>query len=117
MRAILIAGALGLVAATAGAAETRCGWIENPTTHVWSLIDSKTDWKIMSSLDDDGPPGMDLIPDLTERDWQATGPAHGYACGCMQVDTDPAAERITRIYKVTQKPLKVCKADKTLLAP
>jgi hypothetical protein len=54
------------------AAETRCGWLQNPTPANWWLDDADGSWTIMSQGGGEGPPGMDLIPDISERDYVRT---------------------------------------------
>ncbi len=51
------------IAANAQAAETRCGWIENPTPANWWLEDAENTWTIMTQGDDckrGGRHGADL---------------------------------------------------------
>jgi hypothetical protein len=97
------------------AAETRCGWISNPTPRNWWLSDSQKSWTIMTQDPDrpDGAEGMELIPDLTEGEFVRTNGYHGYACVCMSVETD-GDERITKILSVKQLKLARCENDKAL---
>ncbi|MCJ8518352.1 hypothetical protein ABID21_001337 [Pseudorhizobium tarimense] len=98
------------------AAETRCGWIDNPTPRNWWLEDSQKSWTIMTQDPDrpEGPEGMELIPDLTEGEFiEINGPSYGYACVCMSVETD-GDERITSILSVDQLRLAQCRSDKAL---
>lgn len=98
------------------AAETRCGWIDNPTPRNWWLEDSQKSWTIITQDPDrpEGPEGMELIPDLTEGEFvEVNGPSYGYACACMSVETD-GDERITRILSVEQLRLAQCHNDKAL---
>ena len=63
MKRTAFAAALSLaLAVPAIAAETRCGWLENPTPANWWLDDAENTWTIMTQGADDEPQGMDLIP-------------------------------------------------------
>ena len=97
------------------AAETRCGWIDNPTPRNWWLQDRDRTWTIMTQDPDnpDGPEGMELIPDLSEGEFVQTNGYHGYGCACMSVETD-GAERITKIMSFRQLQLAQCRNDKAL---
>ncbi|OJF91990.1 DUF4087 domain-containing protein [Pararhizobium antarcticum] len=106
--------ALALSAAPALAAETRCGWLQNPTPGNWWLVDNKGMWIMRSQGDEDGPPGMDLIPDISERDYVATNGNYGYACACMSVETDSAEAKITEILSFRQLSLSQCENDAAL---
>lgn len=109
----------GLTALPAHAAETRCGWLENPTPANWWLTDRDASWTIMTQGSDAGAPdGMDLIPEFGPQEWVETsnpGSGYGYGCACMSVETDRANERITRIASVRKLPLAKCEADRALL--
>ena len=96
--------------------ELRCGWIVNPTPANWWLTDRDGQW-VIGTQGGDQAKGMDLIPDLTVRNWKATNGSYGYGCGCMKVDVDRKAGHITRIYSVRQKPLAACRTDKALPRP
>jgi hypothetical protein len=99
----------------AQAAENRCGWIQNPTPGNWWLIDAEGMWPIRSQGAEDEPEGMDLIPDISEREYVRTNGNYGYACACMNVETDD--ERILEILSFRQLKLSQCKNDKALGAP
>jgi hypothetical protein len=106
----LISSALPAVAV---AAENRCGWIENPTPRNWWLEDRDNTWTIMTQGSDEGAEGMDLIPDISERDYVATNGNYGYACACLKVETD-GKETITKILSFKQLKLAQCRNDKSL---
>lgn len=91
-------------------AERRCGWLENPATRSWSLNDADGGWTIMDNTGSPAAEGMDEIPDLTVGEYVRTYAAHGYACACMDVDTDDE-QTITRIHSVRQLPLSRCRSD------
>ncbi|MBY5400651.1 DUF4087 domain-containing protein [Rhizobium sp. WSM1274] len=113
--AVMIAALV--VAANARAAETRCGWIENPTPANWWLEDAENTWTIMTQGDDAGEvEGMELIPDISEHDYVRTNGTYGYACACVSVETD-GKDRITRILSFRQLKLAKCRADRALKFP
>lgn len=96
------------------AAENRCGWIQNPTPRNWWLEDREKTWTIMTQGPDfEEPEGMDLIPDISEKEFVKTNGYYGYACACMNVDTD-GDETITRIHSFKQLKLAQCRNDKSL---
>jgi len=94
----------------------RCGWIHNPTPANWWLVDRDGEWEIGSQGGYQAP-GIDNIPDLSERQWVKTNGYYGYGCGCMTVSVDPKSRRITRIYSVRQQSLAVCRGDRKLPKP
>jgi Protein of unknown function (DUF4087) len=105
-----------LTSALPALAETRCGWIVNPTPGNWWLSDADEDWIMMVQGGDGGAPGMELIPDLTLGDWVPVNGSYGYGCACMEVETD-GVDRILKITGVTQLALQKCIADPALTAP
>jgi hypothetical protein len=117
VKTIALTAALSLaLALPALAAETRCGWIQNPTPANWWLDDAQNTWTIMTQGSGDEPEGMDLIPDISEHDYVRTNGNYGYACACMNVETD-GKERITRILAFRQLTLAKCRNDKALKFP
>ena len=111
---------LDLLAAAAfalpAAAETRCGWVVNPTPANWWLTDSEGEW-ILSTQGGVEADGMELLPDFTTGDWVVTnGSSYGYGCACMGVTTNRAEGRITKITSVRQLKLAKCEADPALPA-
>jgi hypothetical protein len=112
--ALLLALATALsAAALPAAAETRCGWIVNPTPGNWWLTDADGDWILMTQ-GSEGVPGMDLIPDLTANgEWVEVNGSYGYGCGCMEMDTD-GLETVFEILSIRQLPLSRCKNDPAL---
>ena len=96
------------------AEETRCGWISNPTPRNWWLDDRDKTWTIMTQGPEDEPPeGMDLISDISEKEFVRTNGYYGYGCACLSVETD-GDERITKIFSFRQLPLSQCRNDKAL---
>jgi len=113
MRAAAPALALTLLlAALPAAAETRCGWIDNPTPGNWWLTDAAGEWTLAEQGGYQAG-GMDRIPDLSTGEWVATNGPHGYGCACMDAETD-GADRIVAIFAVRQLKLADCAADPAL---
>lgn len=111
----LLLALLGAAARAPAAAETRCGWIENPTPANFFLADADGTW-ILSSQGSPAPPGMDLVPDLTTHEFVVTNGSHGYACGCLDAMFDKD-KRATRIESIRQSPLATCRKDGRLPKP
>ena len=114
-RVLIWAIALVALAPSLAAAENRCGWIENPTPANWWLVDRDGRWTIMTQGGEETP-GMEHIGDISAGDYRATNGNYGYACGCMEVDTDGQGA-ITRIYSFRQLAIAKCENDPALSAP
>jgi len=93
-----------------------CGWMQNPTPGNWWIVDSKGEWTIGMQGGAQAK-GMELIPDLSEKQWVKTNGYYGYGCGCMSATLDQKTKSVTRIYSFKQKPLATCRADKKLPKP
>ena len=117
MKRLLVCALLALAATSADAAETRCGWLKNPTPANWWLDDSKGTWTITTQGLGYEPDGIENIPDVSEGDFVHTNGNYGYACACMTVDTDAAEGRILAIHAFRQLPISQCKNDPALSAP
>ena len=98
------------------AAERRCGWVENPTPANWWLRDREAEWTL-STMAGYQAPGFDSLPTMDTAGWVKTNGSYGYGCGCMVVETNRAAARITRLVSATPVPLARCRADHTLPKP
>lgn len=109
--------ALATLSTAAHAAESRCGWLQNPTPGNWWLDDADGTWTMMSQGGGSEPDGMDRIPDISEGDYVRTNGNYGYACACMKVDTDEDEGRIVAIYSFRQLPISQCANDEALSAP
>lgn len=99
----------------AAMAETRCGWLENPTPANWWLIDKDDTW-IISAQGGFQSDGMDLIGDISAGDYVTTNGNYGYACACMDVMTDAQNSRITMIHSFRQLKMSKCTNDNSLPA-
>jgi hypothetical protein len=98
-------------------AENRCGWLQNPTPGNWWLDDADASWTMMTQGGGYEPEGMDIIPDISEGDYVRTNGNYGYACACMEVETDADEERITRILSFRQLSISKCENDNNLDDP
>lgn len=115
--AILLSGAvLFLAPASFAAAETRCGWLENPTPGNWWLIDRDNTWTIMAQGGYEAE-GMDMIGDISAGDYVRENGDYGYACACMDVMTDAGNSRISMIHSFKQLRISKCLNDKALPPP
>lgn len=119
---VLVAVCLLALTAPALAAETRCGWLWNPTPGNLWLLDKDATWTISSQGDAEGAgaKGVENAPEFDPSQFVETnnpGSGYGYGCACMSVTTDAATERITQIFSGETKPLATCEADKSLPRP
>jgi len=116
MRRIVLALAFTQAFAGSALAETRCGYVVNPTPGNYWLTDGQGDW-IMTTQGDDRDPGMDAVPDISEHDYVKTNGNYGYACGCIGGDFDAKTMQVVKIETFKQKPLSACRKDKKLKVP
>jgi hypothetical protein len=115
--AILFSGAtLLLASASLSLAETRCGWLENPTPGNYWLIDKDNTWTIMAQGGYEAD-GVDMIGDISASDYVNTNGNYGYACACMDVMTEAESSRITMIHSFRQLRVSKCLNDKALPPP
>ena len=105
-----------LLPGLAGAAERRCGWLENPTPANFSLRDRQGEW-VMGEQGGHQAVGMDEIPDLSTDGWVRTNGSYGHGCACITGTFDARTHQVVRIDRAEGVPLARCKADRTLLAP
>lgn len=115
MRMIL---ALALAAFLPGVAmaETRCGWLANPTPGNWWLTDAEGTWTLMVQGGRPAP-GMDVMPDMTTRGWVKTNGNYGYGCACFEMSVDRASRRVIEVRSARALPLGRCEADRRLRSP
>lgn len=114
LKSLAIATGLLLMAALPGySAETRCGWLQNPTPGNWWLTDADATWTI-SAQGGYRARGMDNIPDISTGQYVRTNGYYGYGCACLEVTVDWRRSRISRIDSVEQLPLKQCRQDRNL---
>ena len=105
--------ALLAVAQPASAAERRCGWLENPTPGNWWLVDRNGTW-YLGAQGTDPVEGMELIPDMENKQWVKTNGSYGYGCACLTMEANRKDRLVTRVLSAKQLPLKVCRADRKL---
>ena len=94
----------------------RCGWLSNPTPANWWLTDRDGEW-ILATQGADQAPGMDEMPDMSVAGWEETNGHYGYGCACMTLTVDPATRQVLRVADAQPKPLKQCRADRSLPQP
>lgn len=109
MKRTVALAVLASLASTAAHAETRCGWLSNPSMGLWELYDADGLWTIRSNAIHYEAKGTDKIPDISTGEYVYTFASHGYACACLDVDTEP--EIILEIRSVRQLPLSTCERD------
>jgi len=101
----------------ASAAETRCGWLENPTPGNWWLTDRDGSWTLMTQGEDYREEVMDNVPPFNDAQYVATNGNYGYGCACLSVDVDKADGRIVKVYSGKAISLNKCEADRSLKRP
>jgi Protein of unknown function (DUF4087) len=101
-----------LLAASAAQAETRCGWIVNPTPANWWLTDADAEWVLMLQ-GGPGVPGMEVMPDFSQGEWVEVNGSYGYGCACLEMRTDGVSE-VYEILSARQLPLSTCENDPAL---
>ncbi|MEO3474796.1 DUF4087 domain-containing protein [Roseomonas sp. CAU 1739] len=108
---------IGLIATlpALAAPERRCGWLVNPTPGNWWLTDRDGQWWL-ASQGGEPVPGMDVIPDMSTRDWVATNGYYGHGCACLTLDTAPGRQ-VRRVIAAQQLSLARCQADRALPSP
>jgi hypothetical protein len=100
---------------TESRAETRCGWVINPTPANWWLNDADGEWTIGVQGGYQAS-GADL-PDFGKQ-WVVTnGSSYGYGCACMNVTTNKKEMKVSTIKSVKVRPLSACRKDKKLKEP
>jgi hypothetical protein len=114
---LLTAGGAPISVPAAPRPAPRCGWIANPTPANWWLTDRSGEW-LIGVQGGYQAPGLDNVPDLTERQWVVTnGSSYGYGCACVSGTFDARRKRVARIDSIRQQPLAVCRADRRLKRP
>lgn len=107
---------LAVLTAPAQAAETRCGWLENPTPGNWWLTDKDASWTLATQGIEAPDAVMLNLPAFDDDEYVATNGNYGYGCACLSVDVDKAEERIVRVHSGRTIPLSRCEGDKALPA-
>lgn len=99
------------VAPTTAAAETRCGWFDNPTPANASLHDREGEWIISVQ---GGHQAEGDWPSFGPKQWVETNGHYGYGCACMSVEVDRASGRVVEIKSARARPLSACRRDRAL---
>jgi hypothetical protein len=94
-------------------AETRCGWLQNPTPANYSLTDRDGNWTI-SAQGGYHARGWDNLPSYKEGQFVRTNGNYGYSCACLLVLANRNQMRITNILGGESLPLKTCRQDPNL---
>jgi len=110
MKALVLALAFFSVVAQA---ETRCGWLDNPTPANYWLTDADGTWT-MSVQGGYQAEGLDLIEYPSDDQYVDVNGNYGYFCACMNVETDSRTERILKVKSAKAKLLKDCLKDPNL---
>lgn len=97
------------------AAETRCGWIENPTPGNYWIIDNAGLW-VISTQGGQQATGDLAYPTDYANDYVASNGNYGYFCGCINATTDSRTNphRVLTIHSASALPLAKCLNDKSL---
>ena len=115
MKRLLAIALCCVLAPMAAHAETRCGWLSNPTPQNWWLNDADGQWIIMVQGGYEAQ-GMDKIVDMQEGEFVPMNYSHGYACFCLDVRTTNDGG-IEEIFSSKQLPLSKCRNDDALSEP
>lgn len=95
-------------------AETRCGWLVNPTpSNVW-FYDRDGEWTISEQ---GGYQAEGDWAQFKDNQWVKTNGNYGYGCTCMSVTTDKSEMKILTISNAKARPLSACRKDKKLKEP
>jgi hypothetical protein len=91
--------------------------LTNPTPGNLLLIDKDASWWITSQGEAMGPNAEGAVPDFDLREFVTTQSSYGYGCACLNVVTDTARQRITRVISAENLSLARCRNDRTLPPP
>ena len=113
--ALLLAAAALLVpsgkAGASPAAETRCGWFDNPTPANASLHDREGEWIVGVQ---GGHQAEGDWPSFGPKQWVETNGHYGYGCACMSVEVDRDSHHVLEIKSARARPLSACRRDRAL---
>ena len=94
-------------------AAQRCGWLENTKTGYWYLTDPQNRWTIAEGADYEAE-GFDLIEDIYSGEYEPLNRYYGYACACLDAQTDDMGNQITKISSYKSLPISACEANENL---
>lgn len=109
LAAVMLAARPG--AAGGAAAETRCGWFDNPTPANASLHDREDEWIIGVQ---GGHQAEGDWPEFGPKQWVETNGHYGYGCACMSVEVDRETHHVLEIKSARARPLSACRRDAAL---
>ncbi len=109
--------ALGLLLAGGSAlAETRCGWLDNPTPGNLWLIDPAGSW-IISAQGSAPAEGADRLPEPAPDAFVKTNGSYGHFCACIVGVFDAPSMTVKRVDRGDVRPLAACRSDPKLKEP
>jgi hypothetical protein len=110
-------GVFAIVLGMGGVAEARmrCGWLVNPNASTWYLSDPQSNW-IISDANGYEAEGIFIMGDLYSGEYRPINRYYGYACVCMDVQTNEE-NQITTIGSFKQITLAQCDANDNLTPP
>jgi hypothetical protein len=101
--------------AVASAAETRCGWWDNPSPSNVSLIDKDGEWLISQQGEYSAKGKFPKFDFMNEEKFVPTGQgSYGHGCVCLKVATESKGKKILKILSSNIKPVTVCLKDPVL---
>lgn len=109
--ALLLAAQPKAAAVATAAAETRCGWFDNPTPGNASLHDRADQWIVGVQ---GGHQAEGDWPSFGPKQWVETNGHYGYGCACMTVEVDRESGRVLEIKSARARPLSACRRDPAL---
>jgi len=113
----VLSAALILCLPLAAAAETRCGWLTNPTPANVFLDDAHGGWTL-SAQGRGGVPGFDDAWGAAgnPEQWVQMHPAgYGYGCACVEGDFGPVgSQEVLEVRRYWSRPLAACAEDPAL---
>ncbi|HET7792696.1 MAG TPA: DUF4087 domain-containing protein [Rhizobacter sp.] len=102
------------VAPSTEAAQTRCGWFDNPTPGNAWLHDREGEWTVGVQ---GGHQAEGDWPSFSAAQWVRTNGSHGYGCACLKAVVDTDTRQVLRVVSATARPLSVCRKDRTIKKP
>ena len=105
-----------MLASTHVFAETRCGWIDNPTPANYWITDSEATW-IMSVQGGFQAQGLDELAYPDQKEYVKRNGNYGYWCGCVSVVSRRSDHHILKIMSSRAKKLRDCLQDPNLPNP
>ena len=114
IRHAALAAAATAALALPALAETRCGWMANPTPGNWWLTDRDATWTLSTQGIEPTNGWLDLPPWDHGDEWVSINGSYGYGCACFEGTVDWGTEAVTRVTSVRPLPLSRCYNDPAL---